>query len=290
MKYAKSLAYGGELIDALECEHADFKRLVPLCPNCSNPVHLRIGGDRISAKGTPYKIGPHFAHFAGKSAEEVAACELRVNGYTQADREQIQKVARGQREKWVRRWLWKVFRGFWTGKHPGMPEDLQKKVDFYSGTPQGMAEVLDRAMKDPSVITFAAEHAAVHCEIKSTKPVPDDWGGAWGSKVSLPPSLEGVEKELHLAILSEIFAYLKTRGARPVLENFYRLIYAVDGMDNLANRATLVKGSATKDGLEKYMMTVAYTLQLFCFVVPWATEFARLEAEEAAKVGKKCAA
>lgn len=112
MKTAKSLIYGGELIDAIDCAYEDFKRLAPLCPNCSSPVHLKAGGDRLSTKGKPYKIPQHWAHFAGKSVEEVAACELRVNNYSEAEREKIHRVARGQREKWIRRWFWTAWQKY----------------------------------------------------------------------------------------------------------------------------------------------------------------------------------
>jgi hypothetical protein len=109
MKYASAMKYGGELVAAVDCDYSSFKELVPLCPNCKEPVYLRIGGQRESVKGKAYQIGPHWCHFKGISAEQVSGCELRVNGYTEQDRAKIAAQARGQRLKLLQRWFWRVF-------------------------------------------------------------------------------------------------------------------------------------------------------------------------------------
>ena len=111
MKYASAMKYGGELVAAEDCTYDSFKELVPLCPNCKEPVYLRSGGQRESVKGKAYQIGPHWCHFKGISAEQVAGCELRVNGYTEKDRAKIAAQARGQRLKLLQRWFWRVFAG-----------------------------------------------------------------------------------------------------------------------------------------------------------------------------------
>ena len=109
MKYASAMKYGGELVAAVDCDYSSFKELVPLCPNCKEPVYLRSGGQRESVKGKAYQIGPHWCHFKGISAEQVSGCELRVNGYTEKDRAKIAAQARGQRLKLLQRWFWRVF-------------------------------------------------------------------------------------------------------------------------------------------------------------------------------------
>jgi len=108
MKYASAMKYGGELVAAVDCDYDSFKELIPLCPNCKEPVFLRTGGPRESVKGKAYQIGPHWCHFKGVSAEQVAGCELRVNGYTEQDRAKIAAQARGQRLKLLQRWFWNV--------------------------------------------------------------------------------------------------------------------------------------------------------------------------------------
>ena len=109
MKLAAAMKYGGELVNAEECDYDSFKQLVPLCPNCKEPVFLRVGSDRLSVKGKEFKIGPHWCHFKGISAEQVASCESRVSGYTENDRQRIAAQARGQRLKLLQRWFWSVY-------------------------------------------------------------------------------------------------------------------------------------------------------------------------------------
>lgn len=99
MKLAKAMRYGGELIDAVDCDYSDFKKLIPLCPNCGEPVFLRKGSDRVSKLGKEFKIPAHWSHFDSASEEQKAACKARVSSYTEADRQRIQSKARGQRLK-----------------------------------------------------------------------------------------------------------------------------------------------------------------------------------------------
>lgn len=293
MKYAKSLAYGGELIDALECEHADFKRLVPLCPNCSNPVHLRIGGDRLSAKGTPYKIGPHFAHFAGKSAEEVAACELRVNGYSQEDRERIQRVARGQRERWVRRWLWRAFQGFWREEFPKANKSFP-----------GSNFVLDCLVNGFQVAKPAIKNHYLDLDespwiVEGDRYRPAKFRTSHNELRSLP--------RVKQMIGAEVACWIVTPGARPVATELLRVvlkngyshadaikkgkILTADApwlLNQICSEANRLGGVLTKLDAYSFLGVIDLAWELI-LITPWATEFARLEAEEAARAGKKCA-
>jgi hypothetical protein len=110
VKLAKAMRYGGEPIDAADCDYSDFKSLIPLCPNCSEPVFLRKDSDRISKLGKEFKIPQHWSHFSSTSEEQKAACEARVYSYTEADRQRIQSQARGQRLKLIQRWFWDVYK------------------------------------------------------------------------------------------------------------------------------------------------------------------------------------
>ena len=108
MKYAAAMKYGGELVDAADCDYSDFTALVPLCLECKEVVHLRKGGERLSAKGNSYKFGACWAHTKGRDAEHVAGCEMRVNGYSAEDKTKIAAKAKGQRLKLIQRWFWEV--------------------------------------------------------------------------------------------------------------------------------------------------------------------------------------
>ena len=41
MKYATSVKFGGELINAFDCDYDDYKELQLLCPECKEPVYLQ---------------------------------------------------------------------------------------------------------------------------------------------------------------------------------------------------------------------------------------------------------
>jgi hypothetical protein len=108
MKIASALKYGGELVEAEECDYDSFKQLIPLCPCCKEPVFLRVGGERLSKLGNTYTVGSHWAHFQGKTPEQVANCENRVNGFTAEDKQRIASKARGQRLKLLQRKFWSI--------------------------------------------------------------------------------------------------------------------------------------------------------------------------------------
>lgn len=275
MKYAKSLAYGGELIEALSCEYADFKRLVPLCPNCSNPVFLRAGGDRISAKGTPYKVGQHWSHFAGKTAEEVAACEMRVNGYSQAEREQIQKVARGQREKWIRRHLWKTFVGFWAED----PSETRRWIAKHQG---------GRLWQRMTIIAKSRESFSAIMEGQRGEASCDLYWKAF-SELEM---FSAVNKELHMGIFRQCLYFLSSRSGYPALLNILLFSCLVSPVDGEASIEYLVEKAMGKTGLD-YLNCLAIVVtgkaRDLLFTTPWAREFARLESEEAAQRHKRSA-
>lgn len=113
MKYAKSLRYGGELIAAKDCDYKSFQKLLPLCPECSEPVHLRKGGNRTSSTGKSYEVATYWSHFKSVSAEQKASCEARVDSYSEVERQKIASKARGQRLRWLNQYFWQV----WTSVH-----------------------------------------------------------------------------------------------------------------------------------------------------------------------------
>lgn len=295
MKTAKSLVYGGELIDAIDCNYDDFKRLAPLCPNCSSPVHLKAGGDRLSTKGKAYTIAQHWSHFAGKSAEEVAACELRVNGYSDAEREKIQRVARGQREKWIRRWLWRAFEE-WSDSQRIIKDGSElrllpiKEIIKHSGL---------RPVKGVGLYCSTGKHDLVVKRFRSAA-FPESFftrlrktveGKASGEYCPLVEShFMGVDLSLHQKISLQIADYLKARNSKGLLELFIetasifeRNTFAVFFLDQFGGKRLTYDQAVRMAGKRDYCDAMVFCL--FCQIVrvPWASEFARLEALEAAK-------
>ena len=340
MKTAKSLVYGGELIEAIDCTYEDFKRLAPLCPNCSSPVHLKAGGDRTSTKGKHYKIPQHWAHFAGKSAEEVAACELRVNGYSDAEKEKIQRVARGQREKWIQLNLVKIIDLWWERwtKHlnsedhhgavaahvlanssglvglPGinvlgskMPDDSPRKRLTTYPLPESlvcsMSELLkNRALlrsslfanKEPTGLIDLLAEASINskipmvlmsstCDFCVTDPC---------LTLDAVKSLKGLDFLLHKKIVYEVVQFLFGKSSRDKL-SFVWLAFMADLLDMVRDSmgGMNILG-ITFEGSTAFMVGPGFghlarvaevRLIQFLFCIPWASEFARLEALEAVK-------
>lgn len=108
MKWAASIRYAGQLIDAVDCDYQDYKRLGLLCPNCKDPVFLqgessRSRGDRVVA------VPAHFKHFAVRDPALAKQCESRVAKYDRAELIRRAASARNQRLKLLQRWFWTIF-------------------------------------------------------------------------------------------------------------------------------------------------------------------------------------
>lgn len=95
MKYASSIRYGGQLIEAIDCDYDSYKDLGLLCPECKDPVFLRANTTQFRS-GKEVAIASHFAHFPGKDPALVLACENRVKQY---DAKELEKRARQSREQ-----------------------------------------------------------------------------------------------------------------------------------------------------------------------------------------------
>lgn len=109
MKYASALRFGGELIDAQECDHTDFEYLKPLCPECKEPVFLRQGSDRTRNDKT-FAVASYWCHFATKDPTLAQRCENRVKRYSIEEIARRQSQARNQRLKLFQRWFWEIVR------------------------------------------------------------------------------------------------------------------------------------------------------------------------------------
>lgn len=96
MKYASSIRYGGQLIEAVDCDYKDYKYLGLLCPNCKEPVFLQGSSQRMLS-GKIIDISPHFKHFAAKNPMLAAYCEARIAKYNSEQIEQHITIARNQR-------------------------------------------------------------------------------------------------------------------------------------------------------------------------------------------------
>jgi hypothetical protein len=107
MKYASSIKFRGQLVEAIACDYDDYKRLGLLCPVCKDPVYLRKDSARVQGDRT-VTIPACFCHFPSTDPELAKACENRVAGYTQEEVEKARAIARNQRLKLLQRWFWDI--------------------------------------------------------------------------------------------------------------------------------------------------------------------------------------
>lgn len=311
MELAAAMKYGGELVAAKDCTYDSFKELVPLCPECKEPVYLRVGGDRTSTKGKEYQIGPHWCHFKGTSAEQVAACENRVNGYTEGDRQRIATQARGQRLKLLQRWFWNVF--------------FENFTECYGIPRSRITEHLPVLEKSFSIGEECSVCYYVPCssewENKSPFPVSlgnysKEWiesskehnhGAPLDSRLEIPCTPDminaiqvygkeefdsaqehyqryfeqglflpvGIDKFLHERITIEIHFFLMAKGNRPLLISVVSLALVMMGCNQL------IGGWFSKQMCDDYFPpdVAVSALALSIVSIPWASEFQRLGAK-----------
>lgn len=309
MKYASAMKYGGELVDAVDCVYDSFKELIPLCPNCKEPVFLRTGGQRESVKGKAYQIGPHWCHFKGISKEQVAGCELRVNGYTEQDRAKIASQARGQRLKLLQRWFWEVFSHSRQGHNSTMQAKIQRAREYSQHT--------DMLNRSHALVDFCRWGFYYICKnnlnswidgfVEESKQLIFDENPNFIANCLIDPSeysscVESTRQmftdaysiaglELHKAQVKEVMLFLASRSAQNTLQeclaiySFSILAIAGGNQDSEIWRIVSEVLRGTRDlspGDGTYLLR--YFIEWLWFI-PWASEFQRLEAEAKQRKG-----
>jgi hypothetical protein len=277
MKHAAAMKYGGELVAAQDCDYESYLLLGTLCPECKEPVYLKSGGDRVSVKGKPYKIGPHFSHRKGTSEEQIAACETRVSNYTDKDRQRIAAKAKGQRLKLLHRWFWSVVKN----KAPDNGETGLESLPHY----------FDDHYQGP-IYFDSKDLDSIALEIKKTIR-ENSFDEIWNIACKSPLALVGFfswgddrddESEWFLTdrtasiteidkkITVEVLEYISGKLSRPTL---YSLCNAtVIALDCFASIMEYDKQERA-DYAASYLEAIYFWL----FHIPWAAEFQRLEAE-----------
>lgn len=289
MKYASAMKYGGELVDAVDCDYDSFKELIPLCPNCKEPVFLRTGGPRESVKGKAYQIGPHWCHFKGISAEQVAGCELRVNGYTEKDRAKIAAQARGQRLKLLQRWFWDVVK-----QHSwGLVWILENGGELISNSTDPVVTYVD------SDVLAIRKQIIADLDKYSAEQILDfvlsprnqlgryirsgyEWFysteyGNDGFEIYMQRILS---RPQDMKVSLEVLHFLASR------QNFHLLQSFLNTMASCLWSAARSMYDGDEDEVkEKWWEDPLSALVLWVFEIPWASEFQRLEAEARQRKG-----
>lgn len=283
MKHAAAMKYGGELVAAEDCTYDSFKELVPLCPNCKEPVFLRIGGDRLSVKGNEYMVGPHWCHFKGVSAEQIAGCEARVSGYTESDRQRIAAKAKGQRLKLLQRWFWGLYVRQKCIENPGLTaaefnkliSDLKSEAGGCSnGKVIAIVDSISHAMSTPTDIDpLELVEDIVVAGVSDLKCGLNESERQNGARFLM--NMSKIDRAMHSKIMKEVAAFLSTKGSCHLLYDIVLAkIFQVSTMpgDEVVLEI-LAAGTNTsgKLGMAMVLREIA--------PIPWAAEFQRLEAE-----------
>ena len=106
MKYASSLVLGGNLIEAVNGNHSQYKKLYLLCPHCKDPVFFQ---DR-SLRQTQNKlvvVEEHFKHFPSSNSKD--DCENRSRSINQEKINKQDSRERKQRLKILQNNFWFLF-------------------------------------------------------------------------------------------------------------------------------------------------------------------------------------
>lgn len=118
MQSAKSIRFGGLLLDAEDCDYTDFINHGLVCPICTGTVflvssasrgkHSRTlkSGESVSVKEST--IPAHFAHHHNADKSAIANCELRSAKMTNAQRQVFQAKARGQVARLFQQKFWRM--------------------------------------------------------------------------------------------------------------------------------------------------------------------------------------
>lgn len=270
MKYAAAMKYGGELVDAIECDYNSFKQLVPLCPNCKEPVYLRASGDRVSSKGKRYKVGAHWCHFKGISEEQVASCESRVNNYSEKDKQRISAKARGQRLKLLQRWFWNIAIRF-------ANDNYGSDCDFLSVLSENLLKIGKGNFyfiqnNDLAFHAYQSWFSKVFQERTYEESI---WHVINNSKLYVKEFFPAIIEDFYNQKISlEVLGFLAHNSSRDVFSKIY------ESIPEALHVAAKYRGYETDDdGYEDLLSEWLQGVLLFIFSIPWVSEFQRLESE-----------
>ncbi|MFN6460795.1 MAG: hypothetical protein RMZ41_002980 [Nostoc sp. DedVER02] len=251
MRLASSIRYGGQLIESVDVDYDDYKRLGLICPECKSPVFLRQKSERASA---------HFAHFKASDPALVKQCEWRVSNYTKEELEHRAKQAKNQRLKLLQRWFWDIY-----FKH-AFREGRTKQAIIENKLIEQTAShypVDDSCKWFRKLINSDDVQKAIDGAILAV--MPEDLGS---ERVrSLREKLVNSEIELHKLICAEIIEFLKVRRNLPLLEKMISASFIMIQFSPSAQQLIAAGG---------WQVPLSNAVLVLC-MIPWGEEFQELD-------------
>ena len=286
MKFASSIRYGGQLIEAADVGYSDYKKLGLLCPNCKSPVFLQLESTRqLPSKNVI--IPSHFKHFEVKNVDLVRACEMRVAKYDQKEIEKRQTQARNQRLKTLQRHFMTL-----VCKAYRMRLFNDAEIDC-KNVPSGTRElILLNTQNIYEDITARKTH--LFCLLKTK--VNDIRGRKYANpmwqleeeEVSVFDKLTSkIDLAMHELICTEIIEFLLSKSSHPIFSRIIKFclyLYLVSLHSFDKGGSNNVMGNGLSDFCRQYRVD-AYSrdalylstvdqLSIILVSVPWADEFA----------------
>lgn len=266
MQFAESIRYGGQLIDAEDCDYESYHRLGLLCPECKCPVFLRAKHERL-IKGQIVKVKPSFAHFKAIDPKQIAQCENRVSVYSKVDIEKRVVSARNQRLKLLQRWFWEIFINSNNGLK-SVADHLTTKEGMYY-LEQDPLGVIHEAIEYLALLdTDSITEAISGCLEKTCSEYEFKKHSIGKNTRQRVEYLIGFDKEFHILICTEVLLFLKAKSSFYLLNKTIACAYLVLHLSDTAKKVGLDK--------EPVSLTLVNLLQVIT-LIPWFDEFQRLE-------------
>lgn len=282
MKYAAAMRYGGELVNAADCDHQDYRYLGLLCPECKDPVFLKATSTRTQ-KDKTISVSAHFSHFKSKDPALALQCEQRVQSYTPEELQRRATQARGQRLRLLQRWFWQII--------------CQQEIITGNGilTIAQCSERLEGAMRDAgatersrSLLAHQSDRIISLVAGKDLRTnILDDFLGKIESNqyLTLLNSAsefdvlfrkkaehlhQAVDLKMHRLIVHEVFEFLSASRQHKILQDLTGILFVVLVPKSLS---LAVRGMIEP----KQAAYVASALLETIITTPWAEEFSKLQ-------------
>lgn len=268
MKLAESIRYGGQLIDASDCDYESYKKLGLLCPECKNPIFLRAKHERV-VKNKIALVEPSFCHFKAVDAAQVLRCENRVKNYNAKDIQKRAVSARNQRLKLLQRWFWTIF----INSNSGLLATAQTLNEpegrfFIEEDPLGIIAATLEAIygiPDYELVEWFKQGIQKHLleylerqELLKSQNTKDRL-----------EYLLATDKEFHALICAEVLLFLRSKSSRELFRKVVYCSYLVFFLSPTAKKQMNL--------LEMKETAVFGNLLTIIMFIPWFDEFQRLQ-------------
>ena len=229
MKLASSIRFGGQLVDAANCDYQDYKTLQLLCPACKQPVFLQ--GDSLrNLKDKTISIPAHFKHFPFVDPALVADCEARVAKYDQKEITKRAAIARNQRLKVFQKYFWQLFINnteFLKAKveNAFRPWHMEQEINYflkedggikfhsYSFKNQKEKEIFCNKYINLSILSKYVDNIEISkADIKSA--ISDGFDTVNENTLEFSEIYSKINWQFHFQILNEIIDFLYTKSSR----------------------------------------------------------------------------